>query len=31
MKKIIFLYDNIELPNKRIQKIIGNKSYADII
>lgn len=31
MKKIVFVYDNIYKPNKRIQKIIGNKSFAEII
>lgn len=31
MEKVIFVYDNIEKPNKQIQKIIGNKKYADIL
>ena len=31
MKNIIFIYDNIMMPNKKISSIIGAKSYADII
>ena len=31
MKNIIFIYDNIIKPNKKISTIIGEKSYADII
>ena len=31
MKDIIFIYDNINMPNKRIKTIIGDKSFADIL
>ena len=31
MKDIIFVYDNINMPNKRIKTIIGDKSFAEIL
>ena len=31
MRNILFVYDNIMKPNKKIKTIIGNKSYSDII
>ena len=31
MKNIVFVYDNIMKPNKKIKTVIGERSYADII